>query len=556
MQNIWSKNKLDNTEILVDKLTKLYSSALLHISWIIVHKSGENEKSKRYLLFSMVELYPKEMSPIPIEEQSTEIKGERLYYQRIKIAVTDIINVYLGAIENGIIPIFWNEDGKNDQGILEGMKSAEKEIICGDLLSIKPWPHFELSPKVSDAHGFDNPFIAEIWNTVKTHQLMPEKVNTAVVCFSESEEVNDWLSQYIGWNISGYPELVGSVILVMPNPYYSGCDIRVIPGDLSENIENVKFDFYPRAYIDIPKLSVLPLEKTHFGLFCGKPTDVIENSCKLEMSGKIDRFGYYIIDEEGNLIDYNGFNGFWRRSVLDFRTEGAKKIIKRPDNGEEESVSLFDSMGIIINGEISEKTIEKRLAEAESRRAVQKRINKAQVNFFFNNHGEAECYLRKLIENARESIFIVDPYWATNELFIYAMRITRRNVKVEVLTSSLALKEYSKLEVYKEKGLEAPLLGKELFLQIKEYKNKTGADLSVFVMTGNRPAIHDRFLIVDGNAWFCGGSFNEIGNRMSCIVKLPDSKELMEIISNIMQSDRVVTLEKWLESEDNSDYEE
>ena len=72
--------------------------------------------------------------------------------------------------------------------------------------------------------------------------------------------------------------------------------------------------------------------------------------------------------------------------------------------------------------------------------------------------------------------------------------------------------------------------------------------IDAYVMTGNVPVIHDRFLIIDNEAWFCGGSLNEIGNRLSCVIRLPDAQELNKLLEDIKLSDQVRPLKDWLDN--------
>jgi hypothetical protein len=44
----------------------------------------------------------------------------------------------------------------------------------------------------------------------------------------------------------------------------------------------------------------------------------------------------------------------------------------------------------------------------------------------------------------------------------------------------------------------------------------------VRVMTGDRPAVHDRFLAVDDTIWHLGSSLNEFGSRGTMLLALPD----------------------------------
>ena len=56
----------------------------------------------------------------------------------------------------------------------------------------------------------------------------------------------------------------------------------------------------------------------------------------------------------------------------------------------------------------------------------------------------------------------------------------------------------------------------------------------VRVMPGmDKPVIYDRYLIVDGDVWHCGPSFNELGERLGIIVRLPDPLAVRRFVSKI-----------------------
>ena len=95
---------------------------------------------------------------------------------------------------------------------------------------------------------------------------------------------------------------------------------------------------------------------------------------------------------------------------------------------------------------------------------------------------------------------------------------------------------------------KCPEKGEELLMQIKKYGNSLSyTGVSVSVMTGDQPLIHDRFLVIDDAVWFTGNSLNHLGERASMILRLPNPTEVLRLIDVVFNDeDRVKSLEKWV----------
>ena len=530
-----------NSEIntkFIDKLKKFYSSALIHFV-CLAKSNGKNKSASYYLIFAMIECYPKEISKLPVITQQTKsFKDGRLFYQRFSMPIEQAVYFYRKIKNNGYISLIWDKDGK----IIESNNSLR--ILChSEMKDVKNWPNFILCTKERDK----NIYIADIWKNVRIHQILPIKQNEYTMNFIAHEGAGLWLEKYMTWNISCYPELIGSVNFLLPNPYYSSCHIRIIPG--ADSVDKVKIDFCSRNNVDISRLVVIPFERTYCGIAGGKNIQINNNSCCIDLIGSAEEFGMYVIDDDGELIDIHRFAGFIQEFKFDILTLAAKKSIHRPDSEKVDEVDLFDKISFTQNSG-DERSPDKRLQEAEIMHKRKKDIDKQGIKLFYQQHDKAENFLRQLINKAHEFVMIIDPYYATNELFAYAMAVSVNNIKVEIITSSEHLKNKSLLSIYDEQN--RPELGAELYGQLQIYGNKAGGEINIYVMTGDKPAIHDRFLIVDSEAWFCGGSFNEIGNRLSCIVRLPDVNALLEKINLIKSSDRVISLKEWVSNRSNS----
>ena len=563
---------MTNQENIINHIKTYYSKALLHLVWITLRNSDGT--ISRRLVFGLLEFYPSEISPIPFLEQEGRFKGFRIYYQRVVIEdMESAVKLYRSIQEKSNFPKFWDVNGNINQEVLKGNgikgNGTAERILCNNLQDYKIWPNFILSSKKSEKREDDNPFIADIWNIVRTHQLMPDEADPIVLDAVNHENVGKWLEQYMNWNISYYPELAGSVIMVLPNPYYSNMRIRVMPVQAVQNArsqpkmankhvekdaadtevksEQIRIEFTPRHDRDLSELTVIPFENTYFGVTGGTEYKIVDNMVSIPAIGiQAEQFGCYVVDCDGNLTDFRDFSNFWRKFQMNIYTGGVTKKVSNLNSDGYRNIQTYDKADTVVSGE-DEQPLGKRLTDAVIYRRRKRRVEQTGVRFFYRDHEGAEKYIRSLLSNARDRVVIVDPYAATNELFAYAMNISMNDAKITIITSKVYLRKKSKLSVYTERGEAVPTLGEELQAQVDNYKKRTGIGVKTLVMTGDNPAIHDRFLIVDDTAWFCGGSLNELGNRMSCVVKLPDSEELGDIIADIENSDQVKTLEKWIE---------
>ena len=174
--------------------------------------------------------------------------------------------------------------------------------------------------------------------------------------------------------------------------------------------------------------------------------------------------------------------------------------------GEEESV---------VGDAVDAAAVVSRLTDAESRRALQRAAHDYDQRWFDRTPHEAAHYLRQRIGRARETVLIVDPYFAGRELLAFGHAIRRPDVELRILTSAQGLKKDNL-------GQSSVDSGRKLLRIVNETFDDYPQRPEIRVMTRNMPPVHDRFLVVDGVAWFSGNSLNTLGERAGMIVKLPN----------------------------------
>lgn len=117
-------------------------------------------------------------------------------------------------------------------------------------------------------------------------------------------------------------------------------------------------------------------------------------------------------------------------------------------------------------------------------------------------------------------------------------------VDVTIITSKDVMNRRSELKG----GSSTETIGDEIYTQTLSLKDKLiGYKIEIKVMTGDKPLIHDRFLIIDDEVWFSGNSLNDIGNRLSMLIRLPNPGEILDVLKELESKPerRIETMEEW-----------
>lgn len=166
---------------------------------------------------------------------------------------------------------------------------------------------------------------------------------------------------------------------------------------------------------------------------------------------------------------------------------------------------------------------ERRKAREKRAQAPQRmfgiRLDKAGVEAEINaKRKEAKDFVGGLVAGAKRRVLFVDPFFGDREMRLFALRVTTRDVTCRILTGFLAL-----INV-KGRTVSERIHPGHAFLKDLQHLEQQGARAPAVrvIPGGDTPVIHDRFLIVDDEAWHCGPSFNWLGERMGVMVRLPD----------------------------------
>lgn len=534
-------------------ILKDYGFAVLTILWCIHNK-------ERKLIFASVRFYPWECDiPETTDEHSVQVKLDsksnrpRLFFRRIKMKAIDALKMYEKCYKKNILEMIW------ESSVLDG-EECVKTINTQPLCSFPEWPYLSVTKRDSVELC---PFLPSVLGTCRTAHLLPMRWDLFLGDLISYTEPVAWMEQHLFWNIHDYPELIGSVHLIMPNPICRYVEEKLIPHKGQQTSEQVRVRLVLREKQKIDGMHLYTIERGHFGLFNARCEPVQSENLTIPLAGAAKEFAMVLFDSERGVLDYTDFGYFIRSIRMDMAIMDAAHIVNVPNMGQY-SVQVATQNVPMVVGEDKEDDIpsielgDKLDYRLRQNKMARKAEEAGQRLFATGSSDEATKFVRDMMQKARKRVIIVDPYFATMEFYNYVCAVSSKNVSIQIITSALVLKEKDK-SIKREDSLsmfsmqtgneiQYPDKGRVLWEQVRAHEGKLSEEkISVYVMTGDQPLIHDRFLVIDDSVWFSGNSLNHIGERASMILRVPDPTPVLYLIDKIcMDKERIKSLDEWV----------
>lgn len=512
-----------------------YGFALLTLAWVT---SNDNQ----YLVFGALEFFPKDLIECCevkknslILDQKDDLPQIILNFCRTKLSCEEALNLYDSCRMTGKIVL-----------PSDSIEILIKEDTSVPFIEFNQWPNFTVDKRSSDNLC---PFLAEAWGCCRMHNILPNNILPPILMVAEHEKTIQWLKERLLWDISMYPELLGSMHLILPNPLLRSVTERLIPD--SPNKVAVFIELRDKLHLeDLADIKIIVIERGIFGLRNVEECVLsgLDNpSFNVTTSGNnTEEFAIAIYDKVRGLLEWTTFGSFIQGFDIELRVADARRKICMPGSEDSFEITSYESVD-----KIKQTTPEEwgqRLYFQQIKRIQGRNAKKyGQHLFKHGNKQMAEAFIRELIQQARKRVIIIDPFFATLELFKYVLAISSP-VDITIITGADAMKSESNYSVSNEEYIRT---GQEIINQIENFKKKlTGYTINVDVMTGNN-VFHDRFLIIDDQVWFSGNSLNKIGSRASMLIRLPNPYELLDYLDELKTNKdgavkRIIPLEDWL----------
>ena len=508
-----------------------YSQAVIHLAWARNAETG-------HLLFGMVELRPNELpDAVGCATKSFHAEPKRcesLHYRRFVLSATDALEWYEHAASGTLaLPCELGQAARED----------ETKLVGGPFLQEPPWPHLVTSNELI--------FAPDWLHGSRTHFLIPETAfrgwiaETIRLC-ANRETLERWLHFDI---VDAYSDYQGVLCLIAPNPVFRSIERTHVEDATAGPAETVAYKLIARQGQRLDGLRLEVVDERLRGrmepLVHEFGSDAIAT---LEFPAEVGREGQSISHPGHGLLDWHEPLPILRTVHSRMGLVTRRKTVQVPAAGRKRPASEYEVNEVgseeesVVGDAVDAAAVVSRLTEAEHHRALRRAAHDYDQQWFDRTRDEAAHYLRERIGRACETVLIVDPWFAGRELLAFGHAIRRSDVELRILTSVQGLKRQRLGNV--DPGRSSVDSGRILLRIVNETFDDYPRKPQIRILTGNPPPIHDRFLVVDGAAWFSGNSLNTLGERAGMIVKLPDAGPVVVRLEAFWR--RASSLSDWL----------
>ncbi|WP_043352992.1 VPA1262 family N-terminal domain-containing protein [Methylobacterium sp. B1] len=502
---------------------------------------------EQLLLFGWIELYPFDMiapeswragaRPWPVPGHD----GWTCAFSATKMSSADALHWY----------------GEAQRGILNIALRAPRPVLA------RPIPFAPEPAPGRFAVAVDAPFAMPWHDGPRIHRLVPlQKPSHAVWRLGRSQQARQWLKRHLGFDPFLADEWLGGLALVAPNPLCAS--VTLFRGALTqEGLESLRLQIVPRRSparnADLTSLSLHVAER-RIGSWTDLRTVSVDasGSASLAFPQPTGAIGYALVCRDRGLLRFNE-PGHWIDQLalnVTFGSRAAK--VEVPAAGRRKPAQTYSVIQVAEDrattvGEPVDDPARGRLARLIARREQRQQLAAAPQKLFGTLPGdqpstkaqinakmqEAQDFIVSLVQQAQHRLIFVDPFFGMRDMRNFALRNMNAGVTSRILTSALALKstvgEVPGFQVQQGLAFAADLRGLAGQLgsrtpQVRVMPGVPGRD--------DRAVIHDRYLIIDDAVWHCGPSFNELGERLGVVTRLPNPLEVRRAIGSVWRCSR------------------
>ena len=502
-----------------------YPHAVIRLATYYNRKAEARVKAQ--LIFASVELVPHAMAPPKTSNiERLAVPGSdsiSIFYREVAVETADALRWYRSSANSLTTPI------PND---VQTTRADGGPLVMLDLLDEPVWPHLALpfQDVFEASHGLERelPFLAR-WQSCPRYHRRLGRGNGVLEGALAHRRVREWLHRRLFVDLLSYPEFLGGMVLVAPNPVLAQIDQVLV--QLSENsaAESLVLHLDPRPGRDASDLEITVKIARNGGLVKRQTRKVgTDPYLKFETPMDVRAAGYTIQCPDRGVLYHQpvlpimrSFQG--RSSVGGGRVEivAPTRRGKGVDN-ETRTITQHgrgEAFGLADRVALDERL--QGMGAAAGRRA-RKRQAEAFDQHWFKNRNEARAFFREKIARAQDRVWLCDPYLADLELLWFA-HDAKIGAEIVILTS-------------REAGFDDDLhtLG-SMAHQLRQLQEKRpDGSVRAHVMRGRPPPLHDRFLVCDQTVWIVGNSFGTAGERAGIVVRLPDYEEPIANLSELI----------------------
>lgn len=494
----------------------------------------------------------------------------KIFFRRTILTAEDAVKWYRSASE-----AFQTPAPSDNQEI--DVKLDGRPIIASNFFDDPAWPFLGVSSG-SDllsnlgGPGDPAPFVGSGSESARIHRRFGD--NTRFQAVIEDPDTISFLKRRLHVDFADYTEYLGSLVLVIPNPILRRIDSFIAPG-IDEKAENLVIRLIPRSGQSMEGLSLTLLERRSSLLSRFETVSVPKDGfIVLPQHLPVQSSGYVVTHPEQGVLVYQPPVPFIRSVNFSLGIVGRKVKVETPKTDSSHSTSaryvvpeISHEIPIVVGENVISDL--SRVFEAEARRERRAQAKRYDQTWFDDGNRDAAIqFIRSRISRARAYVLIADPYFGARQIFQFLHAVPRVDVEFTILTSHLAFEASSAHEnnpqtsdddVSAESASFSTIDSTSLRNSITDkrcaafsqsmatFKERGMKNASAMVLTGKKPPLHDRFLVIDGSVWFLGNSLNALGQRASLILQVPDGESVL----NRLRQMRTIPFEEYVERRKN-----
>lgn len=375
--------------------------------------------------------------------------------------------------------------GENQWRILPSDENAKAEL--SSLLPRRSCPRYVRYCVPKDA--------PEIFNRILSEEKLRKQL-------SELSERN------LGYDLAVHKNFLGGFVFITYNDIYRA--IEFAEKDTRDGIYcRIDYKGWKRQPLTVccKRLSgddgIVGVE--HFDLNGSK------NLYELNFGGAYHSLQIDVLDEDHDLVDFYNRLVFIHSIHFDMRV-GDKELHVLDEKG-----NTIQTVQKYIEGDrsmIGDKDPTKGLLDSSPEYAYRE-FEKALDFVFYDGDKDAidqnieksNKDIQRILNSAHERIYICDMFFDAKALARFILPMDSSSVQVRILSGKNKLKKDGK------RG--------KLAAAIKELNGKGVANIECRLLTGQKAALHDRYMVADDQVWMLGCSLNEFGNRATTLIRVP-----------------------------------
>ncbi len=347
-----------------------------------------------------------------------------------------------------------------------------------------------------------------------------------------------WLESQLHFDVLAHDDWLGAIALVAPNPLMRNISTRITSQETAA--ETVEVGGQLRAGKSSSTLKVVFQERRveAVGVYSIKALDT-HGYVQERFDGEVADLGLTVTCDLRGILHENVPSWFIRGFNTYVQDQPFTKTVHVPARKAAGVASVVSATVLPHRPPQPSPPVTglRRITELEGRRRrrfgemrpLAIRPEQRETLIFKSDRAAAVEQIRRLIGRARKRLIFVDYYFCAQDLLEFVTAVSQQEIAISILAG-----RDSALQAKQPPGAPSGLSAGDWLeqaaadLAADNIIKPSAVDLKI-PMGGH--AFHDRFLVVDDDAWHCGHSFNKVGDGdYSAMTRIVRPEELIEIV--------------------------